>query len=477
MLFSAHHARVRRPGRVPADEPAVQGVAQIGSPWSTGSSPGSASSSPGWSSVCSRSCAGAASTSASSTRASRSAPPCRRCSASCSGPRRRCAPCSSGSSSIPTQTTRPVSARRPPWRKLQVVEHAGGHDAGAPASAGSVEDEDVVQAELEVMRRSRAESRRDWNSGMRSSGLKPKCSSCCMPSMTRDRDEDVEHRIDRRRRNRDDHPSVRRVAGPGTPRRRASLLGHRDVLERRQHRDRRRTSRRRPEDRRGIGPGAGDTGLGPQLAVRARLSMPDAGAEAETDRPEQRAVVTADIEDPRRRRGSGGPPGRAGRSRKKRSTYFTPRPARSPNVSPTRGTDEEHTVVASAATAAGDAPVDSSGKRLVRRPARTAAPRRASGAGGRPAPRRAAGGADRIFFALLVLAQACPGPTRSSITSGRLAPMGPTGRSGGPTTWARTSTSFDECVLVGTGLGRPDLNPLERAARMPRIGNCATGQR
>ena len=78
------------------------------------------------------------------------------------------------------------------------------------------------------------------------------------------------------------------------------------------------------------------------------------------------------------------------------------------------------------------------------------------------------------FFAVLVAAQAVPDDPivthlQEAIDEGT---YGPTGR---PDNMGSESTSFDECVAVGTGLGRPDLNPFERAARMPRIGSCSTG--
>jgi hypothetical protein len=79
-----------------------------------------------------------------------------------------------------------------------------------------------------------------------------------------------------------------------------------------------------------------------------------------------------------------------------------------------------------------------------------------------------------LFFGLLVAAQAVPdGPIvehlNEAVADGT---YGPTGR---PDNMGSESTSFDECVAVGTGLGRPDLDPFERAARMPRIGSCSTG--
>ena len=79
------------------------------------------------------------------------------------------------------------------------------------------------------------------------------------------------------------------------------------------------------------------------------------------------------------------------------------------------------------------------------------------------------------FFAVLVAAQAVPDDPivthlQEAIDEGT---YGPTGR---PDNMGSESTSFDECVAVGTGLGRPDLNPFERAARMPRTGSCSTGR-
>ena len=67
-----------------------------------------------------------------------------------------------------------------------------------------------------------------------------------------------------------------------------------------------------------------------------------------------------------------------------------------------------------------------------------------------------------IFFAFLVLAQLVPdGPIVDHLVeAGADGTYGPIGR---PDNMGGTSTSFDECVLVGTGLGRPDLNALERA--------------
>ena len=79
-----------------------------------------------------------------------------------------------------------------------------------------------------------------------------------------------------------------------------------------------------------------------------------------------------------------------------------------------------------------------------------------------------------LFFALLVAAQWVP--DRPIVTHlNEAVEDGIYGPNGKPDNMGSTSTSFDECVAVGTGLGRPELDPFERAARMPRIGNCATG--
>ena len=79
-----------------------------------------------------------------------------------------------------------------------------------------------------------------------------------------------------------------------------------------------------------------------------------------------------------------------------------------------------------------------------------------------------------LFFGLLVAAQSIPdrpivAHLNEAVEDGT---YGPNGR---PDNMGSTSTSFDECVAVGTGLGRPEYSAFERAARMPRIGNCATG--
>ena len=79
-----------------------------------------------------------------------------------------------------------------------------------------------------------------------------------------------------------------------------------------------------------------------------------------------------------------------------------------------------------------------------------------------------------IFLGLLVLAQAVPDEPivahlLEAVEEGTYASNLEPDNMGG------TSSSFTECILVGTGLGRPELGPWERALRMPRIGNCARG--
>ena len=146
----------------------------------------------------------------------------------------------------------------------------------------------------------------------------------------------------------------------------------------------------------------------------------------------------------------------------------------SPNVSSTGGADEENTVVVAASTDAGDG-----------RSSRTGSASSLNGPDGAAATgfgRRGVGQLvgvllvlQCIFFALLVLAQLVPDDpiVDHLVEAGADRTYGPIGR---PDNMGGISTSFDECVLVGTGLGRPDLDALERAARMPRIGSCSTGR-
>jgi hypothetical protein len=79
-----------------------------------------------------------------------------------------------------------------------------------------------------------------------------------------------------------------------------------------------------------------------------------------------------------------------------------------------------------------------------------------------------------VFFGLLVLAQAVPD---DRIVANLLEAVedGTYASNSEPDNMGGTSSSFTECVAVGTGLGRPELSPWERALRMPRIGNCADG--
>ena len=79
-----------------------------------------------------------------------------------------------------------------------------------------------------------------------------------------------------------------------------------------------------------------------------------------------------------------------------------------------------------------------------------------------------------MFLGLLVLAQAVPD---DRIVANLLEAVedGTYASNSEPDNMGGTSSSFTECVAIGTGLGRPDLGPWERALRMPRIGNCADG--
>ena len=79
-----------------------------------------------------------------------------------------------------------------------------------------------------------------------------------------------------------------------------------------------------------------------------------------------------------------------------------------------------------------------------------------------------------VFVGLLVVAQAVPDDRivahlLEAVEDGTYASNSEPDNMGG------TSSSFTECVAIGTGLGRPELGPWERAVRMPRIGNCAEG--
>ena len=79
-----------------------------------------------------------------------------------------------------------------------------------------------------------------------------------------------------------------------------------------------------------------------------------------------------------------------------------------------------------------------------------------------------------MFVGLLVVAQAVPD---DRIVAHLLEAVedGTYASNSAPDNMGGTSSSFTECVAIGTGLGRPELGPWERAVRMPRIGNCAEG--
>ena len=79
-----------------------------------------------------------------------------------------------------------------------------------------------------------------------------------------------------------------------------------------------------------------------------------------------------------------------------------------------------------------------------------------------------------VFLGLLVLAQAVP-DDRIVASLVEAVEDGTYASNSEPDNMGGTSSSFTECVAIGTGLGRPELGPWERALRMPRIGNCADG--
>ena len=68
-----------------------------------------------------------------------------------------------------------------------------------------------------------------------------------------------------------------------------------------------------------------------------------------------------------------------------------------------------------------------------------------------------------VFLGLLVLAQAVPD---DPIVANLLEAVedGTYATNSEPDNMGGTSSSFTECVAIGTGLGRPDLGPWERAA-------------
>jgi hypothetical protein len=79
-----------------------------------------------------------------------------------------------------------------------------------------------------------------------------------------------------------------------------------------------------------------------------------------------------------------------------------------------------------------------------------------------------------VFLTLLVLAQAVPDdPIVAHLVEA--VEDGTYASNSAPDNMGGTSSSFTECIAIGTGLGRPELGIWERAVRMPRIGNCAQG--
>ncbi len=79
-----------------------------------------------------------------------------------------------------------------------------------------------------------------------------------------------------------------------------------------------------------------------------------------------------------------------------------------------------------------------------------------------------------VFFGLLVAAAAVPDApiVRHLVTDIRHKDYGPASL---PDRMGTQSDSYTECVVVGTGLGRPGLSPLERAGIMPRLASCNNG--
>ena len=81
-----------------------------------------------------------------------------------------------------------------------------------------------------------------------------------------------------------------------------------------------------------------------------------------------------------------------------------------------------------------------------------------------------------VFFGLLVAAAAVPDApiVRHLVTDIRSKDYGPASL---PDRMGTQSDSYTECVVVGTGLGRPGISPLERAGVMPRLASCNNGGR
>ncbi|MHA7305449.1 hypothetical protein ACX80E_09425 [Arthrobacter sp. TMN-49] len=81
-----------------------------------------------------------------------------------------------------------------------------------------------------------------------------------------------------------------------------------------------------------------------------------------------------------------------------------------------------------------------------------------------------------VFFGLLIAAQAVPDKAivdnlAVAVKNGNYGPSHLPDRMGG------ASDSFTECVVAGTGLGSVGKNAFDRAVVMPRISNCAVGEK
>lgn len=79
-----------------------------------------------------------------------------------------------------------------------------------------------------------------------------------------------------------------------------------------------------------------------------------------------------------------------------------------------------------------------------------------------------------LFFSLLVGGALVPDKPvvdhlAVDVKNGTYGPTGILDRMGG------RADSFTECVVVGTGIGLPDANPVRKAALMPRLSNCTLG--
>ena len=78
------------------------------------------------------------------------------------------------------------------------------------------------------------------------------------------------------------------------------------------------------------------------------------------------------------------------------------------------------------------------------------------------------------FFGLLIAAQAVPDEQIVEHLAQDIDDdlYGPTGR---PDEMGGIAATHSECVMAGTGLGRPDDSVFERAVCLPRISSCASG--